>query len=126
MARFSLRSFAGVASFMATGILSASVSTDSGPISQYFRDSSMDVASYLPTQTANIIASVLGGLGVVARGEGVGAAFSVTVPVGRQRDRVLDRGTALVIRGGGGGAGAGHGTASCNVETLAGHHDRTT
>lgn len=66
MARFSLRSFAGVASFMATGILSASVSTDSGPISQYFRDSSMDVASYLPTQTANIIASVLGGLGVVA------------------------------------------------------------
>eukprot|EP00804_Cyclotella_cryptica_P007332 CCRYP_002565-RA/>CCRYP_002565-RA protein AED:0.07 eAED:0.07 QI:366/1/1/1/1/1/4/121/426 len=62
MARLSIRSFVGVGSFMLTGVLTATISSESGPIFRFLRDNSLDVAAYLPTLTSVIISSIIGSL----------------------------------------------------------------
>jgi uncharacterized membrane protein YedE/YeeE len=66
MARMSIRSFVGVGSFMLSGILTATLSSESGAIFRFLVDPTLDVAVYLPTRTSVIISSVLGSLIAVA------------------------------------------------------------
>lgn len=66
MARMSIRSFVGVGSFMLAGVLTATLSSESGPIFRFLQDNSWDVAMYLPTQASVIISSTVGSLIVAA------------------------------------------------------------
>lgn len=64
LARMSVRSFAGVASFMLSGVLTATLSNTSGPIFQHLHSLSdeMDPSVYLPDKTSVIVSSVIGSL----------------------------------------------------------------
>ncbi|KAL3803152.1 hypothetical protein HJC23_003427 [Cyclotella cryptica] len=59
LARLSLRSFAAVMSFMATGILSATSCSTTCPLHPYLRTSYETVAKHLPTETTVAIGTVL-------------------------------------------------------------------
>lgn len=64
MARLSVRSFAGVASFMLSGVLTATICNMNGPIFKYLHltGDDMDASVYLPTKTSVIISSTVGSL----------------------------------------------------------------
>ena len=62
MARLSVRSFVGVASFMATGMLSATGCSPTCPFHKYLRDSYDSIGKYLPTDATTAIGTVLASL----------------------------------------------------------------
>ena len=66
MARFSIRSFVGVGSFMLSGVVTASVCDSDGLLFKYFHLTEADGSVYLPNRTSTIISSVIGSLIVVA------------------------------------------------------------
>jgi uncharacterized membrane protein YedE/YeeE len=64
LARMSIRSLAGVSSFMLSGVLTATICNTDGPIFQHLHSFSdeMDLNVYLPNKTSVIVSSVLGSL----------------------------------------------------------------
>lgn len=62
MARLSVRSLAAVASFMATGILSATSCSATCPFHPFLRDSYEAVSKHLPTETTRSIGTVIASL----------------------------------------------------------------
>ena len=68
MARFSIRSFVGVGSFMLSGVVTASVCDSNGPLFKHFHFSEVeaDASVYLPNRTSTIVSSIIGSLITVA------------------------------------------------------------